>query len=76
MYLFAGFAGLIVIFDVPSRTLVRPSSKYQPCYPKTISVLGLFFMWMSFAITYSIIGQKDNKSTTNQLDIYRLIFYP
>lgn len=31
---------------------------------------------MSFAITYSIIGRKDNDSTTDQLLYFRLIFYP
>jgi len=67
VYLFGGFAGLIVMFDVPSRTLLRPSQKYQPNYPKTLSLLGIFFLWMSFAITFSIIGRKDKKTTTNQL---------
>lgn len=59
VYLFGGFAGLIVVFDVPSKILVRPSETYQPKYPKSLSLLGVFFLWVSFAFTYSIAGRKD-----------------
>ena len=60
VYLYGGFAGLIVVFDAPSKILVRSSESYQPKYPKSFSLIGVFFMWMSFAFTYSIIGRKDS----------------
>lgn len=75
VYLFGGFAGLIVIFDTPSRILIKKSIKYQPFYPKIISVLGLFFLWMSFAFTFAIPGRKDNSSTYD-INNSRLLFYP
>lgn len=77
-YLFAGFAGLIVILDAPSRLIPRISkSTRNPTYSKVMTLLGTFFLWLTFALTSAPIGKQNSDEPTFQIDSdMRTLFYP
>lgn len=77
VYLFGGFAGLVVILDAPSRIKIIDRTRKTAIYPKILAILGTFFMCLSFSITHSIIGKKDNGNANfDPINDQRVVFYP
>lgn len=75
VYLFAGAASLAILFDIPSRHVFREAKILViKIYPQILSFIGLFFLWLSFALTHCLIGTKETGSTIT--DRYRLVFMP
>jgi hypothetical protein len=58
VYVFGGCAAFLVSFDVPSNLHLKKSERPQKQYSKITSFLGIFFIWLSFCCTFSIIGTK------------------
>lgn len=72
VYIFGGVIGLILALDVKSFIVKRRAPETQPIFSKLIGLIGTFFVFFSFAFTYSITGLQDsNPPSTN-----RTIFYP
>jgi hypothetical protein len=58
VYVFGGFVALLASFDVPSNLHLKKVKRSQKTYPKIISFMGIFFIWLSFCFTFSILGTK------------------
>lgn len=58
VYLFAGCNALLISLDVPSNLKLITAKHKQTNYPKIISFLGVFFLWLSFCFTHAIVGIK------------------
>ena len=64
VYVFAGTNSFLMSLDVSSRLIFKKSHHSTKGYPKIISFLGLFFIWLSFCFTNSIIGLKASYATS------------
>lgn len=58
VYVFGGFVALLASFDVPSHLLIRTVRHTTKSYSKITSFIGIFFIWLSFCCTFSIVGTK------------------
>lgn len=74
VYVFGGCVTLLVALDVPSNLHLKKTNQMQKVFSKVGSALGIFFIWMSFCCTSSIIGSKETTSTVT--DAVRAVFYP
>lgn len=75
VYLFGGVAALLISLDVKSPLRLKQSHK-QKGYPRMVAYLGVFFMWMSFALTSPLLGTKQNTASPQAPLLPTTVFYP
>lgn len=61
VYIFGTVASLVMTFDVPSNLHKLKSSKKHINFPKILSFIGVFFLWLSFSMTFSIVGVRKQQ---------------
>ena len=73
VYLFGGWVALLASFVVKSFVVIKSAATSYKLYPKIISLIGIFFIWLSFCFTEGIIGGRQVNSAIT--DKKRSFFY-
>jgi len=73
VYIFGAVASAIMTFDVRNNLHKTKSNNQHIKFPKIISMIGAFFLWLSFCMTFSIVGIRNKSNTPSNL---RAVFYP
>ena len=76
VYVFGSIAALVMTFDSPNNLHKMKSSNRTLKYPKILSFLGIFFLWMSFSLTFSIVGIRKPSAAIDDSFFLRTIVYP